>query len=229
IAAAVPGVPPDSSSPQVNGSVYVFKGNGAGGFAAPNQFDTGGALPGNIQAADLNGDQKPDLIVANAGDPNSATEFNNNSVGVILNVSTPGNLNFGFTSSLTANCHGTFAVAAADFDGDGKADIASVHYGAQLIPPPAAFVSVYKGDGTGGFTALSPGTYDTQTNVGGGQYLAVGDFDGNGTPDLIVAHASNLVGLLLNTSTAPVTTTTTVASSLNPANAGQSDAFSATL
>src|SRR5262249_11495480 len=41
---------------------------------------------------------------------------------------------------------------------------------------------------------------DTKTNAGGGQYLAVGDFDGNGTPDLIVAHASNLVGVLLNTS-----------------------------
>src|SRR5207253_1246691 len=28
IAAAVPGVPPDSTSPQTNGSVYVFKGTG---------------------------------------------------------------------------------------------------------------------------------------------------------------------------------------------------------
>src|SRR5207248_9935648 len=48
-----------------------------------------------------------------------------------------------------------------------------------------------------------PGTYATQTTVGGGQYLVVGDFDANGSPDLIVAHASNLVGMLLNT-TVPV-------------------------
>src|SRR5205807_797404 len=68
---------------------------------------------------------------------------------------------------------------------------------------PAAFVSVYTGNGAGTFTPGTPGTYDTQTNSGGGQYLAVADFDSNGTPDLIVAHASNLVGLLLNTTPPP--------------------------
>jgi hypothetical protein len=202
IAAAVPGVPADSTSPQPDGNVYVFRGTGSGGFAAPNQYDTGGALPVNIQAADLNGDQKPDLIVANAGDPNSNPEFHNNAVGVLLNVSSGGSLNFGITNSLTANCHGTFAVAVADFNGDGKADIAAINYGSQSGTAPTAFVSVYTGNGAGTFTPGSPGTYDTQTNLGGGQYLAVGDFDGNGTPDLIVAHASNKVGLLLNT-TAP--------------------------
>ncbi len=202
IAAVVPGVPADTGAPQPNGSIYVFQGTGSGGFGTPNQYDTGGALPLNIQAADLNGDNKPDLVVANAGDPNASPEFLNNSVGVLLNVSSNGgSVNFGFTNSLTANCHGTFAVAVADFNLDGKQDIAAVNYGGQAGAPPA-FVSVYMGTGTGTFTPGSPGTYDTQTNLPGGQYLAVGDFDGNGTPDLIVAHASNLVGLLFNTSTA---------------------------
>ena len=40
----------------------------------------------NIQAADLNGDNKPDLVIANAGDPNANPEFSNDSVGVLLNV-----------------------------------------------------------------------------------------------------------------------------------------------
>src|SRR5204862_7565518 len=97
------------------------------------QFDSGGALPINIQAADLNGDQKPDLVVANAGDPNANPEFTNNSVGVMLNVSSAGGLNFGIPASLTANCYGTFAVAVADFNLDGKADIAAVNYGSQLL------------------------------------------------------------------------------------------------
>src|SRR5205085_12302882 len=57
------------------------------------------------------------------------SEFLNNSVGVLLNVSTTGNPQFGITNSLTANCHGTFAVAAADFNMDGKVDIAAVNYG----------------------------------------------------------------------------------------------------
>jgi Bacterial Ig-like domain (group 3)/FG-GAP-like repeat/FG-GAP repeat len=228
IAAAVPGVPADSTSPQPDGSVWVFQGTGSGGFSAPNQYDSGGALPLNIQAADLNGDNKPDLVVANAGDPNASPEFNNNSVGVLLNVSSNSSVNFGITNSLTANCHGTFAVAVADFNLDGKADIAAVNYGAEFGSSPAAFVSVYMGTGSGTFTPGSPGTYDTKTNSGGGQYLAVGDFDGNGTPDLIVAHASNLVGVLLNTSTGQAATTTTLSSSLNPSTAGQSVTFTAT-
>ncbi len=200
IAAAVPGVPADSTQPQPFGSVYVFKGVGAGGFAAPNQFDTGGALPVGLQAADLNNDGKPDLVVANAGDPNANPEFKDNSVGVILNVSSGGSLNFGITNSLTSNCYGTFSVAVADFDLNGKMDIAAVNYGAQAALAPTAFVSVYMGNGNGTFNVGSPATYDTQTNLPGGQYVAAGDFDGNGTPDLVVAHASNKVGELLNTS-----------------------------
>ena len=203
IVAVSPGVPSDYGQPYPDGSIYSFRGTGSGGFADPNIFDTGGVFPVNIQSGDLNGDSKPDLVIANAGDPNASPEFQNNAVGVLLNVGTPGNMDFGVTNSITANCHGTFAVAISDFDLDGKADIAAVNYGSELGSSPAAFVSVYMGNGSGSFSPGSPGTYDTNTHLGGGQYLAVGDFDANGTPDLIVAHASNLVGLLLNTSTAP--------------------------
>jgi hypothetical protein len=205
IAAAVPGVPPDFNQPQPNGSVYVFKGTGSGGFSQPTQYDTGGALPVNIQTADLNGDGKRDLIVANAGDPNASPEFKGNGVGVILNVSTTGNLNFGITNTLAANAYGTFAIAAADYNKDGKTDIAAVNYGSQTGLSPNAFVSVFMGNGLGTFTPDTPGTYDTRTNLPGGQYLAAGDFDNNGSTDLIVAHASNLVGMLVNTTSAQPT------------------------
>lgn len=228
IAAVSPGIPPDFGQPYPDGTLYVFKGNGTGGFDNPLQFDTAGVLPTNIQAADLNGDNKKDLIIANAGDPNSSPEFKDTSVGVLLNASSSGNLNFGVPNSLTANCYGTFAVAVADFDMNGKMDIAAVNYGSQAASPDA-FVSLYMGDGSGGFAVGTPPTYDTQTGLGGGQYLAVGDFDANGSPDLIVAHASNLVGLLLNTTVAPTATTTTLASSANPSTSGQSVTFTATV
>jgi hypothetical protein len=229
IAATVPGVPADSSQPQPNGSVYIFQGTGAGGFSSSFlQYDSGGALPVNIQVADLNGDGKPDLVVANAGDPK--TEFSNNSVGVLLNVSSGGSLNFGVTNSLTANCHGTFAVAVADFNLDGKQDIAAINYGSAnpLNPTPFAFVSVYLGKGDGTFSVATPGTYDILANSAGGQYLAVGDYDGNGTPDLITAGAYNLVGLLLNTST-PSAGAATLAFSGVPSSTTAGSPFSFTL
>ena len=144
IAAVVPGVPADSGQPQPDGSIYLFQGTGSGGFSAPNLFDTDGALPVNVQAADVNGDGKKDLIIANAGDPYASTEFSNNSVGILLNVSTAGSVNFGVPNALTANCHGTFAVAVADFNMDGKQDIASINYGGlDPLGSTDAFVSVY--------------------------------------------------------------------------------------
>jgi len=228
IAAVVPGVPPDFGQPYPEGSIYVFKGTGSGGFGSASQYDSGGVFPVNIQAEDLNGDGKKDLIVANAGDPNSSPEFNSDSVGVLLNASTSSTPNFGVPTALTANTYGTFAVAVADFDLDGKMDIAAVNYGAQLFPPPAAFVSVYMGNGTGTFTPGSPGTYDTLTNTGGGQYLAIGDFDSNGTPDLIVAHASNKLGMLLNTSTPPVLASTLAIAGPTSMTAGVAQNFTVT-
>lgn len=199
IAATVPSVPPSSSTPQGTGAVYVFRGTGGGQFASPTQFSSGGYLPVDIHAAYLNGDNKLDLIVADAGDPNVSPEFTGNGIGVLLNTGSAGSINFSATTTISANSHGTFAVVAADFDLDGKIDLAAINYGSLIASSPHAFVSVYLGSGTGTFTAGSPATYDTQTSLSGGQYLAVGDFDANGTPDLIVAHASNVVGELLNT------------------------------
>ena len=223
IAAVSPGVPTSEGGPYPPGTIYVFSGTGSGGFGTPNQEDSGGVFPVNIQVADLNGNGKKDLIVANAGDPNHAIEFTGNSVGVLLNVSSSGNVNFSAPTSLTANTYGTFAVAVADFDLDGDADIASVNHGFYQATSPPAFVSIYLGNGAGAFTPPAPpipGKYDTGTGLGGGQYLAVGNFDSVGSPDLIVAHSSNLVGLLYNTTVAgPSVTINQGSSQADPTNA----------
>src|SRR4029453_9844662 len=132
--------PPDFGQPQQEGTVYLFKGTGSAGFAAPTNYGTGGALPVDIHAANLNEDNKPDLVIANAGDPNATPEFKGNAIGVLFNSSSPGNVSFGTAHSLTANVHGSFAVAVDDFNFDGKTDVAAVNYGAQLALAPAAFV-----------------------------------------------------------------------------------------
>jgi hypothetical protein len=230
IAAVSSGIPPSFEFTNYPpGIVWLFPGNGGGGFGNPTQVDTGGVLPVNIQAADLDGNGKTDLIVANAGNPNGSPEFVDNSVGVLLNFSSPGSISFDAPTSLITHCYGTFAVAAADFNLDGKVDIASINYGnTSFLDPPEAFVSVYLGDGTGSFTDASPATYDTQTGFAGGQYLAVGDFDANGTPDLIVAHAFPAVGLLLNTTViAPTATINQAVGQADPTN-GTSVRYTAT-
>lgn len=72
----------------------------------------------------------------------------------------------------------TIDVAAADFDGDGDEDIAILGADGNLV--------VLANDGGGGFEQL--GTVE----LGYGTTLDVGDFDGNGTTDLLIGQGSGL-------------------------------------
>jgi hypothetical protein len=230
IAAAVPQAPADTGEVPPDGLIDIFKGTGAGGFSAQPvaQYDSGGINPVNIQAADVTGDHKADLIISNTGDASSATTapdgqplWTQDGVEVLPNTSSPGNPSFGVANSvvLTANLYGPFATAVADFNGDGKPDIAAVNYGGTFLvssTPTPASVAIFLGNGNGTFSTPIPGSYNVGTKpnnqpVLGGQYLAAGDFDNNGTPDLIVATADNAenfvtsssAGLMMNNSTPP--------------------------
>jgi len=229
IVAVSPGIPAQATDPYPEGQVFEFKGLGNGQFALPNQVNTGGVNPINVQAADVNGDGLKDLVIANAGDPgpiNSLTySWTGNSIGVMLNFSAPGSIQFDFATPLTLNIRGVFATAVADFNLDGKMDIAAVNYGAPSTgfdTPKNAFVTVYLGSTTnpGQFATATPAEYDTQTGAAGGQYLAVGDFDGNTTPDLIVVHDNNQVDLLMNAATPAATRPAVTAVDVN---AGQAN------
>jgi hypothetical protein len=62
-------------------SISVLLGKGDGTFGAPVSFPVGGNNPTGIQAGDLNGDGKPDLVVTIGGQPTAP----NNLVSVLLN------------------------------------------------------------------------------------------------------------------------------------------------
>ncbi len=84
------------------------------------------------------------------------------------------------------------AVALADFNGDGIADLAVVNYAA---PGTAGSVSIFLGVGNGTFTA--PGTSPFVVGVNP-TAIAVGDFNNDGKPDLVVSnYGSSNVSLLL--------------------------------
>jgi hypothetical protein len=85
---------------------------------------------------------------------------------------------------------GPFFLAVADFNGDGKLDLAVTN----LV---SHSVSIRLGSGDGNFTSLPDTFVGTQPLS-----VAVGDFNGDGKPDLAVANTmSNTVSIRLGTGT----------------------------
>ncbi len=86
-------------------------------------------------------------------------------------------------------------VIALDLNGDGKVDLAASDAGLLRLQPPG--VTVFNGNGEGEFER---GVFYPVGMDEGGQFIAAGDFNGDGKPDLVVVDAVyGYVTTLLNT------------------------------
>src|SRR5439155_6614561 len=89
-----------------------------------------------------------------------------------------------------------WSLAVRDLNGDGNLDVVVANYGCSPCSPPIrGSVSVLVGNGDGTFQAVAK--YDSGPNP---QSVAVGDFNGDGKPDLAVANdgSTNIAVLLGN-------------------------------
>jgi hypothetical protein len=163
-------------------SVSVLFGDGSGAFGSgrhvgpPIPNDTTyatGSSPTSVAIGDLNGDGHPDLVTANLGD---------NTVSVFL-----GNGAGGFAARKDfATATGPYSLGLIDANGDGHLDVAVADQ-PPIFGTPNSPVSVLLGDGAG---ELGP---KTDVPVPMDPYsLAVGDMDGDGQPDLVVAGQNGL-------------------------------------
>ena len=104
------------------GHFGVLLGNGNGGFAAGVTYPSGGTQPETIVVADFNGDGNPDVAVGNTSP---------NVIGVMLGV---GDGTFRSNGAAFGSGGGNpYSIAAADFNGDGKVDIAAANYNTNNI------------------------------------------------------------------------------------------------
>ena len=136
-------------------------------------FSTGSA-PRSVAIADLDGDGKLDVIVANTGD---------NNVSALLNTSSPGSINSGSFALHVDFPSGAYpnSLVAGDINGDGKPDVVTAN-------EADGTVSILRNTSTVGSIAFS-------TNVdffaGYGIIDAfVCDIDGDGKPDISAAISS---------------------------------------
>lgn len=165
--------------------VSVLLGNGAGSFTLVATVATGNH-PEAITSGDFDGDGKIDLATSN--------DFSND-VTVLLNTTaTVGTATFGAATSFAVGSSPQ-GLTSADFDGDGKVDIAVTNSGSNTI-------SVLWNNGSVGaasFLVTAGITVGTSPTV-----ILTNDFNGDGNFDLIVGNVgNNTLSVLLNSASSP--------------------------
>ena len=144
----------------------------------------GNSVASNVISADFDGDGKPDIAVLESAG-GSIYIFKNSGIAAAPFNATP-------TLQLRDGVGDSY-VTVADFDGDGKLDIATVNFSYE------GAISVFKNTSTTGNLSFA-----ASISLGGGKSplgITSGDFNGDGKLDIATANdGTNTFSIFLNTS-----------------------------
>ena len=165
------------------GAVSILLGNGLGGFSGPTVF--------NVKLVNIplvvtvvgkfDGDNHEDLIVLQEGSFSGSGAY-------LLRGDGAGN--FGAASAISSGDRPSW-LASADFNGDGRLDLA-------IANPFPAQIAILHGDGTGTFTLANP-QFPLSRRA---SFLLAADLNKDGRPDLVMANNDSAPGhlaVMLNT------------------------------
>ncbi|MBP7149154.1 MAG: VCBS repeat-containing protein [Acidobacteria bacterium] len=160
-----------------NNAVQLFLGNGDGTLGMPASVATSSSGNYWTVAGDFNNDHRVDLAVLNWQ-------------GFVVILLGDGAGGFSAPSHYMAGSY-TNDLATADFNQDAKVDLAVAHQGVSSVYAGAREVLLLLGDGAGAFSAAT--SIPAEETYG----CDAGDFNGDGTPDLVTAGGEQTVSVLL--------------------------------
>jgi len=189
------------------GLVAVLLGNGDGTFQAAQSYSSGGFLTNSVAVADVNGDGKPDVLVANLCADNSL-DCTRSSIGVLLN-------NTGVTKTVvTTSVSPSFVGQSVTF----TATVTS-EYGAI---PDGELVTFYDDTAAIGTAATASGVATfTTSSLSGKTHLIKATYPGDEKFEPSTGSVKQVVD--------KYTTTTALSSSPNPSTYRQAVTFTATV
>jgi hypothetical protein len=115
-----------NSGSGIGSTTSILMGDGTGAFGPPTDFvvgSSGSAQPYSVAVGDLNCDGKLDLAVANINETN---------VSVLIGTGT-GTFDAALNFLVGNQGSGPISVALADFNGDGKLDLATADYSEDFV------------------------------------------------------------------------------------------------
>ncbi|HEY2749517.1 MAG TPA: VCBS repeat-containing protein, partial [Polyangia bacterium] len=213
-----------------NSKVWITLGNGNGTFASSATQISAGVNPVGLAAGDVNGDMLDDLVVFDYGTPHSFQVLlqasgtglagalayptsGSTAAGALADVNHDGHLDIvaadqsddeALVDLNSAVSPGSFSnnppgfsthptpehIAVADFDNDGHLDLVTTD---QITSQ----IDVFLGAGDGSFATPVP-----LTGLPDADGLVVGDFTGDGLPDIVVTSdgTTPTITLIVNTS-----------------------------
>ena len=165
-----------------DGSVSLFLGSGGGEFGRAPDL-AGGDGPATIAIADLNADKRPDIALTHTGRSDAGTGADDLVIFLAKGDGTFRRLDRAAGSSPQG-------LVIADFDRDGKPDIATANN--------ADHVSIFNGHGDGTFSDPASAPIGQTFSSG----IAAADLNRDGIVDLVTANS--LVGMARSTRTVSV-------------------------
>src|SRR4028119_1188824 len=177
-------IPPSPTQPKLAFTETALKTySGILGLAPKVDFPTVGG-PQSVSIADINGDGSPDVAVANVY---------SNTTSILINTTPTGGTTPTFAPTVdfpTGN--GPFSVSIGDINGDGKPDVAT----ANVNPTGSINMLLYTTSilinttPTGATTPTFAPKVDFPTGNSPNS-VSIGDFNGDGSPDVAVANGAS--------------------------------------